>query len=96
MTPKVNLTNHSAVVNGEIETVGDVEQVVVTILDEDNQVVGTTSGKTLAIELNSVHLWQPGKAYLYRAKVELYQAGQVIDTYIEAFGIRQIDRKSVV
>ncbi|MBS1005049.1 beta-glucuronidase [Levilactobacillus brevis] len=94
LTPKVNLTNHSAVVNGEIETVGDVEQVVVTILDEDNQVVGTTSGKTLAIELNSVHLWQPGKAYLYRAKVELYQAGQVIDTYIEAFGIRQIAVKA--
>ncbi len=58
------------------------------VIDEDGQVVAETSdiSGTTSMTVAEPNLWQPGKAYLYRLRVEGEE-----DVYTETFGIRSIE-----
>ena len=60
--------------------------VAVSVLDEQGTVVGRASGEKGEILIRSPHLWEPGDAYLYTARVEFEK-----DVYEETFGIRTVE-----
>lgn len=57
----------------------------ITVLDEDGRAAAAGTGTSGSIFIDGVRLWQPGKAYLYTARVEYGQ-----DLYEEAFGVRTV------
>ncbi len=69
----------------ECEGKGDVK---ITILDETGKEVACAGGKEGTVTIENTHLWQPGNAYLYTAKVEFGE-----DMYEELFGVRSIEIK---
>lgn len=71
----------------EIDCEGD-GTVRVTVQDEEGMTVATSEGNSGKIRIPEVHLWEPGKAYLYTARVEF--AG---DVYEETFGVRSVEIK---
>lgn len=60
--------------------------VTITILDETGRTVASGGGKEGKLVIKGVHLWQPGKAYLYTAIIEFGK-----DRYEESFGVRSIE-----
>lgn len=61
----------------------------IRILDENNKVVSEDG------DIKNVKLWQPLKAYLYKAVVDLLdENGEIVDEYIEEFGIRTLEIKN--
>lgn len=95
IVPHVENTNESTVhYDVKIASNDDeIDEVNVVIIDETQKVCGKQDRLSGDIHLTDVHLWQPLNAYLYRLKVELYQNGELIDTYTERFGIRSIEIK---
>ena len=64
---------------------GDVK---VILYDEEENLVGVGEGNEGMIEINDVHLWQPGNAYLYKACIRYEE-----DEYEETFGVRSVEVK---
>ena len=63
----------------------------VDVLDEDGTTVATTSGSYGTIQIPSVHVWQPGAAYLYQFHASIVDSSnKTIDTYKLATGIRTV------
>lgn len=78
----------SALVEVSVETSAAVDEVKVTIFDEEHKLVAQAiDGKA---RLDKVRLWEVLDAYLYTAHVELIVDGNVVDSYDESFGIRSI------
>ncbi|HEL0120295.1 TPA: beta-glucuronidase [Streptococcus equi subsp. zooepidemicus] len=78
----------SALVEVSVETSAAVDEVKVTIFDEEHKlVVQAIDGKA---RLDKVRLWEVLDAYLYTAHVEIIVDGNVVDSYDEPFGIRSI------
>ena len=93
INPIVDLKNNSANVNINVETFGNFDEIKVTILDElDNEVVQNV-GNNINLLIEDVNLWQPLNSYLYKARVEAIQNGNIIDIYEEPFGIRKVEVK---
>ncbi|WP_043932016.1 beta-glucuronidase [Bacillus sp. EB01] len=94
IVPTVDLDAGTADVQVSVKTGGSFEEVRVTILDEEGQEVGKATGSDLTFSIENVRLWQPLKAYLYKAKVEGVNGGEVVDVYEESFGVRKVEVKS--
>ncbi|HEL0025583.1 TPA: beta-glucuronidase [Streptococcus equi subsp. zooepidemicus] len=78
----------SALVKVSVETSVAVDEVKVTIFDEEHKLVAQAiDGKA---RLDKVRLWEVLDAYLYTAHVEIIVDGNVVDSYDEPFGIRSI------
>ncbi|MER0122191.1 beta-glucuronidase [Streptococcus sp. ZJ93] len=77
-----------AVVTVGVKNVAPVEEIRITIFDEDKKVVGVLEDAQLQIE--DPRLWEVLDAYLYTARVELWEKGELVDTYTESFGIRSV------
>lgn len=73
-----------AEISYEIKTRGEGE-VRIEIVDEDGSVTAHACGHKGKIVIRKPVLWWPGKAYLYRARVEFGE-----DRYEESFGIRSV------
>ena len=87
------VTASSATINYEVALAGaDTANtpIEVTLLSETGEKLGSTSGSkgSFALTGEQVHLWQPGKAYLYRVVVT---AGS--DCYSEDYGVRTVEVK---
>lgn len=81
--------NESANVKFDIETNVDKPNIKISIYDEENNLVSTDGF------IKNVKLWQPLNAYLYKAKVELFdENNELLDEYIETFGIRTVEVKN--
>ena len=76
--------------------------VAVTIYDKKNKKVGkaemqldvAASGmgnKDIAIAVNNPDLWSPGEPNLYNAEIILRKGSNVLDKYMQGFGIRKIE-----
>ncbi|KAK2036187.1 hypothetical protein LZ31DRAFT_536666 [Colletotrichum somersetense] len=66
-------------------------RVEVSLLDEDENVVGRARGRRGRLDVESVRLWQPGAAYLYQLRVELLDdQGAVADSYELPVGVRTV------
>lgn len=61
-----------------------------TLLDEDGKVIATSKGANETLQVPNVKLWQPGNAYLYKLKVEVILAGEVVDEYLLNVGVRTV------
>lgn len=77
-----------AVVNVDVKTVGQYDSIRMHILDQVGQEVGLLENGQMAIE--HPRLWEVLDAYLYTAKVELFDGENLLDTYSEQFGIRSV------
>lgn len=82
-----------ATVQTTVEVSGDYDSVKVTFLDEDGKEVASGEGTETELNIDSVHLWQPMKSYLYTARVEVSANGEVTDVYEEPFGVRSVEVK---
>jgi len=89
--PNVNLASKEADVQVNVSVAGQFDEVKVSILDEEGQVVATASGANSTVKIKNVNLWQPLNAYLYTARIEGYQNGELLDVYEEPFGVRSIE-----
>ncbi|HFI0231453.1 TPA: beta-glucuronidase [Streptococcus suis] len=77
-----------AVVNVDVKTVGQYDSICMSISDQEGQEVGLLENGQLVIE--HPRLWEVLDAYLYTAKVELFDGENLLDTYSEQFGIRSV------
>ncbi|MBS4212457.1 beta-glucuronidase [Neobacillus rhizophilus] len=93
IVPNVDLAANKAEVQVSVKTGGNFDEVRVTILDEQGITIAQASGTDVNAVIENVHLWQPLNAYLYRAKVEGLNNGEVEDVYEEQFGVRKIEVK---
>lgn len=71
-----------------VEASAMVDEIHVTIYDEENNLVATVENGRATIK--NVRLWEVLDAYLYTAQVALITDGKVVDTYSEPFGIRSV------
>ncbi|KAB8215951.1 glycoside hydrolase superfamily [Aspergillus novoparasiticus] len=63
----------------------------IAVLDENGTTVAASSGSNGTIQIPSVHLWQPGAAYLYQFHASIIDSSnKTIDTYRLATGIRTV------
>ncbi|MCD7802052.1 MAG: beta-glucuronidase [Clostridiales bacterium] len=72
-------------VDWRVETVGT-GSVHVTVLDEGRNVVAEADGAEGQCRIPDAVLWQPGKAYLYTARVTFGE-----DVYEQTFGVRTVE-----
>ncbi|HEM4679416.1 TPA: beta-glucuronidase [Streptococcus suis] len=77
-----------AVVNVDVKTAGQYDSIRMSILDQEGQEVGLLENGQMVIE--HPRLWEVLDAYLYTAKVELFDGENLLDTYSEQFGIRSV------
>ncbi|HHV73902.1 MAG TPA: beta-glucuronidase [Thermoanaerobacterium sp.] len=82
-----NVDGNDAKVVYSVETVGDGD-VLLTIYDENNEIVAKANGKEGAFIIKNVKLWQPLNAYLYTAKITFGE-----DMYEQTFGVRTVEVK---
>ncbi|MCD7946010.1 MAG: beta-glucuronidase [Clostridiales bacterium] len=72
-------------VDWRVETAG-MGSVHVTVLDEERNVVAEADGTEGRCRIPDAVLWQPGKAYLYTARVTFGE-----DMYEQTFGVRTVE-----
>jgi beta-glucuronidase len=63
----------------------------VRILDQDGRQVAEHHGASGTVRLDDVHLWQPGRGYLYDLVAEVLDGDRVVDTYTVPFGVRTVE-----
>lgn len=63
-------------------------EIIVEILDETGRFITAGKGEEGTLIIHSPHLWEPGDAYLYTARVQFGE-----DVYEENFGIRSVEIK---
>lgn len=85
-----NVNNTSAEVSTAVQTIGDFDQINVSLLDEEGKEVAKAEGAEAVLTIENVHLWEPMNAYHYTARIEGYKGGDLIDVYEEPFGIRTV------
>lgn len=78
------------VVHFAIETTAAAD-VRVSAIDASGAVVATADGASGDLRIPQVTLWQPGAGYLYTLRIEVFAAGEVVDTYDQVFGVRTIE-----
>lgn len=66
----------------------------VDIIDQDGRIVASENGAESTVEIENVHLWQPGDGYQYTLAVSIKADDEVIDYYEEPFGVRSIEVKN--
>lgn len=74
-----------------VRTAGQFDEVKVTLIDKEGEVVASSKGVESELTVEDVHLWEPMSAYHYIARVEGFIAGELIDVYEEPFGIRTVE-----
>ncbi|PTK11097.1 beta-glucuronidase [Mammaliicoccus sciuri] len=70
------------------------QSIQVDIIDQEGHIVATQNGAESTIEIENVHLWQPGDGYQYTLAVSIKADDEVIDYYEEPFGVRSIEVKN--
>ena len=79
-----DICGDKGVVHYTVKTCGN-GSVAVTVLDAGNNQVACCEGAQGTLTIDSVHLWQPGEGYLYKAVVTFGD-----DCYIQHFGVRTV------
>lgn len=70
------------------------QSIQVDIVDQEGHIVASQNGAESTIEIENVHLWQPGDGYQYTLAVSIKADDEVIDYYEEPFGVRSIEVKN--
>ncbi|RSL87345.1 hypothetical protein CEP51_002326 [Fusarium floridanum] len=92
ITVVTDVQGSTGIVNFEVATNVPLGQHTcrVKLIDEDGNVVGQSTNLKGSITVDSVHLWQPGAAYLYQLRAEIVSQGEIVDAYDLAVGIRSV------
>lgn len=77
-----------AVVHVEVATVGQYDSIRIHIFNQEGQELGLLENGRIVID--NPRLWEILDAYLYTAKVELFDGESLLDTYCEQFGLRSV------
>ena len=80
-----------ATIQPKVKTVGNFDEVRITALDEDGQVVATSNDPEAPFTIENYRAWEPMDAYLYTMRVEAFQKGELVDVYEEELGIRTVE-----
>ncbi len=70
------------------------QSIQVDIVDQEGHIVASQNGAENTVEIENVHLWQPGDGYQYTLAVSIKADDEVIDYYEEPFGVRSIEVKN--
>lgn len=70
------------------------QSIQVDIVDQEGHIVASENGAESTVEIENVHLWQPGDGYQYTLAVSIKADDEVIDYYEEPFGVRSIEVKN--
>lgn len=70
------------------------QTIQVDIIDQEGHIVASENGAESTVEIENVHLWQPGDGYQYTLAVSIKADDEVIDYYEEPFGVRTIEVKN--
>lgn len=70
------------------------QSIQVDIVDQEGHIVASQNGAESTVEIENVHLWQPGEGYQYTLAVSIKADDEVIDYYEEPFGVRSIEVKN--
>ena len=70
------------------------QSIQVDIVDQEGHIVASQNGAESTVEIENVHLWQPGDGYQYTLAVSIKADDEVIDYYEEPFGVRSIEVKN--
>lgn len=65
-----------------------------SLFDEEDTLVAQASSLKDTLKVDSVHLWQPGVAYLYQLRAEIVSnddKNSVLDSYVLAVGVRSVE-----
>nr|ADC45590.1 beta-glucuronidase precursor [Streptomyces nanchangensis] len=88
------------VVTGLDGTTGTVDYEVTTsmtapvrvrVLDPSGDEVAVSDGASGTLRIEDVTPWRPGAAHLYDLVAEVMDAGDVVDTYAQPFGVRTVE-----
>lgn len=77
-----------AVVHVEVATVGQYDSIRIHIFNQEGQELGLLENGRIVID--NPRLWEVLDAYLYTAKVELFDGESLLDTYCGQFGLRSV------
>lgn len=93
VTVRTRIDGAAGLVDYRVDTSGGPgdENVRVRILDQDGRQVAERHGTTGTVRLDDVHLWQPGRGYLYDLVAEMLDGDTVVDTYPVPFGVRTVE-----
>ena len=93
ITLVTDVDGNSGLVHFEIKVNQDAAyRIDVSIFDENGLVVSGATGHKGTAKIESVHLWQPGRAYLYEFQATILDScGDMVDTDSLATGIRTIE-----
>lgn len=89
VTIRTDYRGSTGLVDYEVVTVGEGE-VRVAVVDADGNRVGSAEGASGRVEIADVRLWQPGVGYRYDLEISLVRDGEVVDTYLQKFGVRTV------
>ncbi|MCJ1765702.1 beta-glucuronidase [Mammaliicoccus sciuri] len=70
------------------------QSIQVDIIDQEGHIVASENGAESTVEIENIHLWQPGDGYQYTLAVSIKADDEVIDYYEEPFGVRSIEVKN--
>lgn len=86
-------------VSPEIKITGNYSDISLEIIDQNDKVIEVSQSKKIEdaepLVISDTHAWQPGKGYMYRLRISLYDdADQLIDVYTQKFGVRTVEVKN--
>ncbi|MGK0577147.1 beta-glucuronidase [Macrococcus capreoli] len=88
-----NINGQDGIVNYEIISNNDSHETKVEVIDEDNNIVASSTGLVGQITVPQAHLWEPLEGYMYQLRVTLLNEEEIVDEYLEPFGIRTVEVK---
>ena len=90
ITVTTDVSGATGLVSVKVETIRAENLAIrTTILEQDNQEVATSAG-TGVLKVHDANLWQPGSAYLYTLRAQLFRGDSLEDEYCLPFGIRTV------
>ncbi|MGW1711918.1 beta-glucuronidase [Streptomyces sp. NPDC002156] len=63
----------------------------VRVLDASGAEVAAADGASGTVRIDGVTPWRPGAAYLYDLVADVVDGDQVVDTYVQPFGVRTVE-----
>lgn len=72
-------------------TTSETAEVEVAVLDAAGKVVAQGTGYRGRAEISDVTLWTPGIGGMYDLRVRLTDTGEILDEYVQPFGVRSVE-----
>lgn len=88
---KPEIQNGKGIIKYNLSLSENAKKVELEVLDQDDNSTVYGQSETGVMKINSPHLWEPGKSYLYKLKVKASWDNGIEDIYTLPFGFRSIE-----